>query len=153
VANPSLCTRNWLIHFSLERMDLLESLFQSYGQNPWNERISPSCSKLLSRGWPWTPASCIRTRSAWGRAASPRMCWGCPVFTGALSGAPDLASGCLCYNAVSSGSAGSEAVVVVMGPHVPPPALYSAASIYLHTNLSSPLAATTLRNVPTFMRC
>ena len=40
-ADPIQCFRRWLGHFSLEQIELLECLFQRYGQMPRNELINP----------------------------------------------------------------------------------------------------------------
>jgi len=38
----------WLGHFSLEQMDLLEDMFQPYGQVPWDDLLNPLWAELVS---------------------------------------------------------------------------------------------------------
>ena len=47
-ADPRQCSSGWLGHFSLKQMDLLENIFEPYGQVPWNELIKPLWTDLLS---------------------------------------------------------------------------------------------------------
>jgi len=39
--DSSQCSSGWLRRFSLKQMDLLENIFQPYGQVPWDDLINP----------------------------------------------------------------------------------------------------------------
>jgi len=47
-ADSCQCSIGWLGHFSLEQMDLLEYIFQPYGQVPWDNLIKPLWAELVS---------------------------------------------------------------------------------------------------------
>jgi len=47
-ADPRQCSSGWLGHFSLERTDLLQDIFQPYGQVPWDDFINPMWTELVS---------------------------------------------------------------------------------------------------------
>ena len=47
-ADPRQCSSGWLGDFSLEQMNLLENLFEPYGEVPWDDLIDPLWTDLLS---------------------------------------------------------------------------------------------------------
>ena len=47
-ADSRQCYSGWLGHFSLEQMDLLEDMFQPYGQVPWDDLLNPLWAELVS---------------------------------------------------------------------------------------------------------
>ena len=47
-AYPRQCSSGWLGYFSLERMDLLENIFQPYGQVSRDDLMNPLWAELVS---------------------------------------------------------------------------------------------------------
>ena len=74
-ADPRRCSRGWLVFFSLEQMDLLEVIFQPYGQVPWDDLINSLWAELIfhvEEAWlALDPgeASCISV--VWGASRLP----------------------------------------------------------------------------------